>query len=234
MRFIMLIALFVSAIATGAEAETYAAELDKLAAKSDLNDLIKRVNQPRSAEEFHAGLDWLRAKSISGFGGTRIHYMYAAGLFRANVKETAAFVYLIGLLTSRIDGSRCADSSAPGEKLFRWELSLAPILQHFLSLQMEERKKLVSLAIVAVERIPAQAPDTWLCSGGLSFYGKFMEKHKNNPNPPAREIEGETSIGRTIILDDPTIKPAFVSDEEWRTRRKQIISSFAEQILVAK
>ena len=234
MRNLVFIALLVATIASGAKAETYAAELDQLAAKSDLNDLIKRVNQPRSVEEVRVGLNWLRAKSIESFGGSRIHYSYALGLFRANVKETATFAFLYGLLAGRIDASRCADPLAPGEKLQRWEQSLGPIFLHFLSLSLDERRKLVSMAIATEEQFSARAADTWLCSGGLVFMHKFMEKHKDDPSPPAREIQDGTRPGRTILLDDPAIKPEFVTDEEWNIKRKQLVSKFSEQLLAAK
>jgi hypothetical protein len=231
MRYLALIVL---AVAASANADPYTIELERLAAKSDLNELIMRVNQPRNAEEFRLGLAWLRDKSLSGFGGSRIHYSYALGLFRAEIKDTATFAYLLALLTGRVDAVRCADPSAPGDKLPRWEQNLAPIFQHFLSLELGQRKQLISLAVAVEEQSSGRAPDTWLCSGGLSFMLKFAEKHKNNPSPPTREIQDPTRPGRTILLDDPDIRPEFVTDEEWQVRRRQVIAKFVEQLPAAK
>jgi hypothetical protein len=229
-----LIVFVVWAIGASANADPYTTELDRLAAKSDWNELIMRVNQPRTAEEFRIGLNWLREKSVSGLGGLRIHYSYAFGLFRAGVKETSTFAYLLGLLTGRIDAVRCKDPTAPGDKLYGWEQNLAPIFQQFLSLDPGQRNQLIHLAVATEERFSSRPPDAWLCSGGLAFMNKFAEKHKNNPNPPAREIQDPTRPGRTILLEDPEIKPEFVTDEEWQARRRQIIAKFIEQLPAAK
>lgn len=234
MRHLVFITFFFSQAVFCAESETYLAELEQLAAKSDLNDLLKRVNQPRNVEEVRAGLNWLRVKTVEGFGGSRIHYSYALGLFRENVRDTATFAFLNGLLFGRIDAARCADPSAPSDKLQRWEQSLGPIFTHFLSLPPEERRKLVEMAISTERNYSKRGPDTWLCSGGLVFMKKFMEKHKDNSSPPMREIQDETRAGRTVLLDDQTIKPEFVSDDDWQMNRKQLISKFSEQMLAVR
>lgn len=230
MRYIALILLALITSSVYANEESYVAELDRLAAKRDLNDLVERVNQPRNIEEARQGLTWLRAKSLSGFGGVRIFYSYAYGLFRANVKDTATFSYLIGTLVGRVDAARCGDPTAPTDKLMRWEQGLTPISKNFISLSQSERKQLINMAVTAEERLKDRPVDSWLCNGGLSFMRKYAEKHKNDPNPPAREIQDETRIGRTILLDDPDIKPEFIADEEWKAKRKQIIVRFLEQM----
>ena len=232
MRYAVLLIVGLMTLNCWAQEGRFNAELDGLASRRDLNELIMRVNQPRNADEYRQGLDWLRAKTLTGFGGSRIFYSYAFGLFRTNapsVRDTATFAYLVGLLLGRVDAARCADSSAPADKLGRWEQNLAPIRQHFASLQLDEREKLVSMAVAVEEKFSNRPQDEWLCSGGLSFMHKFAEKHKDNPTPPAREIQDETRVGRTILLDDPDIKPAFVSNDEWTARRKQIVSKFIEQ-----
>ena len=234
MRFLAFIAITLLSAVTSANADTYTAELDTLASKSDLNELIMRVNQPRNPEELRLGLEWLRDKSISGFGGSRIHYSYAFGLFGAGVRDTSAFAHLLALLTGRVDAARCKDSSALGDKLQGWDHNLAQIFNHFLSLGPAQRKEQISLAVAIEEKHGSRAPDTWLCSGGLSYMVRFFEKHKNNPNPPAHEIQDPSRLGRTIIVEDPDIKPEFVADEEWNTRRKQLVAKFVEQLSTAK
>jgi hypothetical protein len=225
------------ALNCSAQERGFNAELDALAAQSDLNELIMRVNQPKNADEFRQALDWLRAKTLTGFGGSRISYSYAFSLFRTKVadgRDTAAFAYLVGMLLGRVDAARCADPSAPGDKLGRWEQNLAPIQQHFTSLPLDQRKKLVSMAVMTEEKFKNRSPDEWLCNGGLSFMHKFAEKHKDNPTPPAREIQDETRTGRTVLLDDPDIKPEFISNEEWITKREKIVAMFVEQQPLAK
>lgn len=235
MRYIVLVALTVAVFTARADPHPYMAELDQLAAKNDLlNDLIQRVNQPRDAEEMRVGLDWLKAKSISGFGGSRITFSYAGNLFRVGIKDTASLALLFGLLTSRIDAARCADPSASADKLQRWDQALSPLFEHFRSLPTGQQRELVSLAIDMEDKFSARVPDVWICSGGLAFMNKFFAKHKNNPNPPAREILDPTRIGRTIMLDDPDIKPDFVPDEQWKLGRERIIANFAQQMVSAK
>ena len=234
MRLATFAVLLFLALVTKAHADTYTAELDALAAKSDLNELIMRVNQPRNPEELRLSLAWLRDKSIAGFGGSRIHYSYAYGLFGAGVRDTAAFAYVLGLLTGRIDAARCKDPSAPGDKLQRWDQNLATIFKHFLSLGPDQRKEQIALAVAIEDKHSNRPPDSWLCSGGLSFMLKFSEKHKNNPNPPTREIQDPSRPGRTILMEDPDIKPEFVADEEWQPRRKQLVAKFVEQLSAAK
>jgi hypothetical protein len=237
MRHALLLIVSLMALNCWAQERQFNVELDALATQRDLNELIVRVNQPRNADEVRQGLDWLRARTLTGFGGSRIFYSYAFGLFRTNVaelKDTASFIYLIGLLLGRADAARCADPSAPADKLSRWEQNLAPIRQHFVSLPLDERRKFVSMAVVAEKRLENRSPDAWLCNGGLAFMYKFAKKHKDNPTPPAREIQDETSIGRTVLLDDLDIKPEFISNEEWNAKRKQIVEKFVEQMPLVK
>jgi hypothetical protein len=234
MRYLLIVAFLVVAVNARANADSYSAELDRLAAKNDWNELMMRVNQPRNADEFRVGLEWLRNKSRSAFGGSRIHYSYALGLQRAGVKETSIFAYLLGLLTGRTDAARCKDPSAPGDKLHRWETSVAPIFQQFVALESVERRRLLALAVEIEERFSARPPDSWLCSGGLAFALRFAEKHKNHPNPPVREIQDPARPGRTIVLEDPDFKPEFVADEEWLARRRTIVADFIEQLSAAR
>lgn len=228
MRYAIFVALVTTALTVNANPQTYVIELEQLAAKTDLNELVDRVNQPRNFEELRVGLDWLRAKSISGFGGARITYSYALNLFRAGVKDTATLAYLFGLLTSRIDAARCADPSAPVNKLHYWEQTLSPIFLHFRSLPGHQQRDLVSRAMDMEHGLRTRAADAWMCSGGLSFMQKFSEKHKDNPNPPTREIQDPTGKRRTVVMDDPDIKPDFVPDEQWTTRRNEIIVKFLQ------
>lgn len=235
MRFVVFIALLVAIFGARADPHPYTAELDQLAAKNDLlSDLIQRVNQPRNAEEMRVGLDWLKARSVSGFGGSRITFSYAGNLFRVGITDTASLALLFGLLTSRVDAARCADSSAPTDKLQRWDQALGPLVQHFRSLPVGQQHELVLIAISMEDRFSSRGPDVWMCSGGLAFTSKFFQKHKNNPNPPAREVQDPTRIGRTIILEDPDIKPDFVPDEQWKLGRQRVIANFAQQMMGLK
>lgn len=235
MRYLLPIALIVSMVGARAETHPYTTELDQLATKNDLlGELIQRVNQPRDAEEMRVGLDWLKARSVSGFGGSRITFSYAGNLFRVGITDTASLALLFGLLTSRVDAARCADPSAPADKLQRWDQALGPLLQHFRSLSAGQQRELVLIAISMEDRFSARQPDVWMCSGGLAFMNKFFQKHGNNPNPPAREVQDPTRIGRTIILEDPDIKPDFVPDEQWKLSRQRIIANFAQQMVGVK
>lgn len=217
-----------------AATDAFTEELDKLADKRDLNDLIKRVNQPQSEQELRSGLDWLRAKSLSGFGGGRIMYSYSYLLAGAGIPDSASVIYILASLTSRIDAARCADPSAPSDKFQRWENSLTQIPRYYQSLPFEKREEIISLVVAWEEKISTRPPDAWLCNGGMSYMMKFMEKHKNDPNVPAREIEDKTRLGRTILLDDPEIQPEFVDDETWQNKRKTIIKTLSSQLLQAK
>jgi hypothetical protein len=139
------------------------------------------------------------------------------------------------LLVGRVDAARCKDPTAPGDKLQRWESGLAPIYKHFLSLAPEKRTELVSLALAIEQKQSNRAPDTWLCSGGVSFMLRYAEKHKGEPNPSMRQVPAASEAARTtIVLDDPDIKPEFVSNEEWQVKRAQVIGSFLAQISEAK
>ncbi|OGB21749.1 MAG: hypothetical protein A3I66_03400 [Burkholderiales bacterium RIFCSPLOWO2_02_FULL_57_36] len=84
MRYIALLIISLMTLNCWAQDERFNAELDGLAAQRDLNELIKRVNQPKNAEEFRQGLNWLRTRTLTGFGGSRISYSYAFGPFSAN------------------------------------------------------------------------------------------------------------------------------------------------------
>jgi len=209
-------------------------ELDQLAKNKDLNELIKRIGEPKNAEELRVGLDWLKAKSTSGFGGSRILYLNALNLHRAGITDSASLLYLAGMLTSRVDAVRCADPSAPLEKIQQWETKLAPILVNYRALPPATQTEIVTIAIDWEERFKRRRPDVWLCNGGLSFMLKFSKKHGSDASPPVREIEDKSKPGRTILLDDPDIEPEFIDDQEWLKKRANVIANFAGQFQTTK
>jgi hypothetical protein len=225
--FLLMVSLFHSSHAANG---SYEAELNRLAAKPDLNELIKRVGQPRTQDEAITSLNWLKSKSYSGFGGSRIIYSYAFGLFGAGIGDTASFAFLFAQLTARVDAARCADPTATEDKFQKWENNLSQIKDYFRSLPVSKQTELVKLAVAWEEKTKARPKDVWMCRGGLSYAAKFLEKHKDNPNPPMHEKVNEAGTGKTIIFDDLTIEPSFVSEEEWLIKRNEIIARFSAQI----
>lgn len=234
--FIALLILLGSVLQSTARADpsVFAMELDQLAKRKDLNELIKRIGEPKNAEEFRVGLDWLKAKSTSGFGGSRIAYLNALNLYRAGIGDSASLLYLVAMLSSRVDAARCADPTAPPEKIRQWETKLAPILVIYRALSFATQAELISIAVGWEEKIKTRAPDAWLCNGGLSFMLKFSKKHGSDASPPVREIEDKTRPGRTMLLDDPEIEPEFISDQEWLEKRAKVIANFIGQLRATK
>ena len=215
-----------------AQSEAFVTALDGLAARTDLNELIKKVNQPHSPEELRAAVNWLDAKTRSGFGGSRLIYSYSNSLFRTGAEESALIAYLFAMLTSRIDEARCANSSAPNESIRNWEYNLAPIFEHFLGLSLDRRKELISRAAASEESLKARAADAWICNvNGLASIYRSLDEEKENSNHAA---QGSTDIphrSRPAPLERQNIDSMFVSDSAWQVRRRDLIAKFYEQLL---
>lgn len=205
----------------------YLNELDRLNTDLHLTELTKRILNPINSREVKLSLDWLREKFTTGKGGARIAYLYSALLNEIGIRDTAAFSYITARLMVRIDAARCADITAPPEKISHWEKGLSErMMSYYSELNEAEQKRLLNMAFKWEKKLLNRAPDKWLCSGGEHYYAKFYEKHGLNENPPVRIILYPFARGKSIVVNAPDYKPEYVNKQLWAQRRKDIIASF--------
>ncbi len=221
-----------------AEAQQVIDDLNSAERAGNDKELFARLvlSARSSSHEVWAVLHWLKEKLVAGNGGARYAYLYADNLFRldtgdplrtASLRQTAAMAMLTGMLTMRVDAVRCADRSAPSGKIQRWESRNAPVLTYYQHLPNEDQEKLLLIALQTEEKHKLRDKDKWLCSSGPSYFAEYFSKHPE----PHESIKLPNAIGETVALKDDSIQPKFVSDNEWRVVRQNVVDRFKGQML---
>ncbi len=212
----------------------YVDELDRLAAINGQDELFKkllafepfsRLPDPVAHLEVEETLDWLQQKGFWQPGSVRYTYNYAMWLWKAGVKDTSTAMFLFGTIKARFDAARCEDQSSAPSRIRSYENSLGNAAKEFLQNQPQQiREQVFHLSTNQLEaRLIKQPPDDWLCGGGMAFFNQYLQKHGN--------LDGKTvpaphdSIGKTILVEDASIKPAFVTDDQWLQVRGKAMES---------
>jgi hypothetical protein len=167
-------------------------------------------------------------------------YAYATNLWRLDFKDpvaekttsdTAAAMVLYGMLMIRVDSARCADQTAPMNKILTLNTEYEEILNYIKRLSPRERVRSASIAVGLEERNRGRVRDAWLCSGGLDAISEYLKRH---PQPTGNEqwLDDPGSLGgKTLILPTGEIPPQFIDDAEWEKARLSIINGFKQQFM---
>jgi hypothetical protein len=238
-----LTAIFPTALAQQPSLNTQAATLpsddalDALLTARNWNDLGAALSRPGTNEEFARRLNWLKTRIDSG-GGFLLGILYARDLWaigsRLKIDDpakdprvTAALISLYAYELILIDGARCEDRSAPGNRATQLLTQRAATLA-FLKQQLPDLKsKIVEIAI-ALERktAPLRKDDDLMCRDGLEEMKAGLERgtQQEMPNAPGY-------VGKRIAVTPPTDwTPEFASPEVYRPMQDKARTDMRENL----
>lgn len=201
-------------------------ELDNLLGKEDYTLLGKRMQNPQSSEEFKFILDWSKEKWLTG-NSSIVPFIYSnilwavtkdAGPQGDGLKSTAAAALLYVIANVEIDGERCADRSAPGDRLLKIMGGGRPILEFVANASEEDRKRMIYIATEIARRTEtvrdAKGDKNFVCRFGMAEIN-YNLKHGSQREVPAQPGQ----FGRQIILDgDGGYVPQELPETEWRPK----------------
>jgi hypothetical protein len=198
--------------------------LEELEKRADLAPLFSFAGSPRNAAELKAGLDWLQQRAFYGNArDPRYLFTYSRLLDKAQIRDSAATAYLAAVLIGRVDAARCADLSAPGQKIRLLEAQTAALAKNYWSLSPDMRARVLDVAVMIEQRKPLGAPNAWLCSGGLRDMQTALEQRIENNAPPIQPVQPGS---RTFVVDTSAVAPAFLSDEQSAPMRESVRTGF--------
>ncbi len=176
-----------------------------------------------TGEEAKRSLDWSKKSLVEG-ETIFIAYPYAANLQRIGIRvggdlnETAAMIVAYAFAVIAVDGTKCADPTAPAH---RTDMNLSDwgstAWQYLARLPVKKRNHIIDIAIgLEARTAPLRKEDYFVCSGGSAEWAKSdFSKGYEVPTPPG-------GVGRTIVVpDDPTYVPEFRPPSDYLPKQEQ-------------
>lgn len=210
--------------------------LDAALARAD-GSILTVLRAQSDAGQVYQDLNWERARIYDG-AGLAVSLAYMEDLWRVaphlptnstrangdtpdQIKQTAVAFALYNLALIRLDGARCADSTAPAHRLDQLAQTTGPIIAYGRTLSAAERGRVVTVA-VNVERAsaPARKDDPLLCRGGLAEIQSGLAANGDKSLPRSKEPGYVGSVAR--VPDAPGYKPAFVPPDVWVSKQQRI------------
>jgi hypothetical protein len=213
-------------------------QLDALLAARNWDGLVTAFEGVRSDESLVRALDWLDARINSG-GGSLLGFLYTRFLWDLrspqNVNDPdkdprlrAGLMVLYTLQLIIIDGTKCADQSAPGHRIDQLLADYGPVIQYLKTKRAKLKAKVIDAAIALEKRTaPLRKDDDLLCRGGLEEMMAGIEAGRTNqvPTPPDQ-------IGKTIVVDPPPdYAPKFVAPETYKPMQAKARSEIRSDLL---
>lgn len=228
----MIVSLLLGAAAATAQSPTdHVGKLDAALAAQDykkLSDVM--LDRTQSPQQSVAALDWAQKRWMAGssaavpFVYSRLLWSMANGASdpRADgLKQTAvaAWLYVVGV--TAIDGARCADRSAPGDRRLRIMAAGRELLAYGAQLPPTEREQVIFVATAMEQRTAVvrdkQGDVNFLCRYGMD------EISYNLRNGGAKErLAKPGEFGRQIELSgDGKYVPPTLPEVAWRPQAEK-------------
>jgi hypothetical protein len=213
-------------------------QLDALLAARNWDRLVTAFEGLKSDESLVRALDWLDARINSG-GGSLLGFLYSRFLWdlgsAQNVNDPdkdprlrAGLMVLYTLQLIIIDGTKCADQSAPGHRIDQLLADYGPVIQYLKTKRAKFKAKVIDAAIALEKRTaPLRKDDDLLCRGGLEEMMAGIEagRAKQVPTPPDQ-------IGKTIVVDPPPdYAPKFVAPQTYKPMQAKARSEIRSDLL---
>jgi len=213
-------------------------QLDALLAARNWDGLVTAFEGLKSDESLVRALDWLDARINSG-GGSLLGFLYSRFLWNLgsaqNVNDPdkdprlrAGLMVLYTLQLIIIDGTKCADQSAPGHRIDQLLADYGPVIQYLKTKRAKFKAKVIDAAIALEKRTaPLRKDDDLLCRGGLEEMMAGIEagRAKQIPTPPDQ-------IGKTIVVDPPPdYAPKFVAPQTYKPMQAKARSEIRSDLL---
>src|SRR5262249_3252937 len=199
--------------------------------------LVTAFESVRSDESSVRALDWLDARINSG-GGSLLGFLYSRALWdigsAQNVNDPdkdlrfrAGLMVLYTLQLIIIDGTKCADQSAPGHRLDQLMAGYGPVLQYLKTKNAKFKAKVIDAIALEKRTAALRKDDDWLCQGGLEEMMAGIEagRTKQVPTPPDQ-------IGTTVVVEPPPdYVPKFVAPEKYKPLQEKARSEIRSGLL---
>jgi hypothetical protein len=213
-------------------------QLDALLAARNWNGLVRAFEGAKSDGSLVRALDWLDARINSG-GGFLLAFLNSRFLWDIdsvpNVNNPdkdprfrAGLMVLYTLQLIIIDGTKCADQSAPGHRIDQLLEDYGPVIAYLKTKPAKFKAKVIDAAIALEKRTaPLRKDDDLLCRGGLEEMMAGIEagRTKQVPTPPDQ-------IGKTIVVDPPPdYAPKFVAPETYKPMQAKARSEIRSDLL---
>ena len=190
----------------------------------------------RGKGELFTSATWLRGRILSQRADGRYSYAYAYDLVNMEdrngdfLKEAAIFLYQ-ARLALRIDGARCVDQGSIDRIIsyFEADLRIRNVLIDVEKLSRAEKSEAMIEALSLEEAIGPRHPLAYLCTqGGASIVDALYQVSPLEVSKSQNSTSGKNLIGKAYAINKSEVIPAFISDEEWKVRRKEQLSILRE------
>ena len=201
-----------------------AASLDRMLDAKDYNNLCTAALSVGSVPALRPYLDWEQARMTRGASAI-VAFMYARDLWRTAaalpaeqgnmLRQTAAGTLLYAYGAVQIDGARCADATAPQNRLDQLITIYRDVWAFLRAASVAEREQIVRLALLIDARSAAartaQGDDEFLCRYGMeeTSYGLQHGTARDVPTAPGQ-------VGRTIAVTSEGYRPRIRPESEAR------------------
>jgi hypothetical protein len=225
----------VASDAPSPELPANAADLNGLLYMKDWNGLgaaLKDADQTPVTRV--KAMNWLQRRVLRG-AEYFVVYAYMRELWTVGtvsqsegMRQTAGAMALYAYALIAIDGAKCQDQTAPGNRMTQL-LGLNPSTFSFVKSQPAETKaKMIDLAITIENRTSsARRDDDLLCRGGLEEYKAAFEGGTQT------EVPNSTGhFGKTFQVEPPADwKPKFAPPEVYRPKQEIARNAMREALL---
>jgi hypothetical protein len=164
----------------------------------------------------------------------------AAVLEKANVpaggmQDSSGMLSLYTFQLIWIDGTKCADPSAPGNRQHQFLSVVGPVLKHVSALGEEQKEKTVDTSILAEQKLSStRQNDAFLCRGGLEELAKGIQGMENN----ALRDKAASGSRQIVVPRDAAHQPRFLDRTIWLPKqasiRKDVRSALLKLIATSK
>jgi hypothetical protein len=213
-------------------------ELDALLKAKDWTHLSSALSSPRDSAAFARVLDWLHVRLDEG-AGFMVAYAYMRNLWTAgnalkaedpakDLRLTAGMIALYAYELIVLDGAKCEDQTAPGNRVSQL-FSLNPALFSFLKSRPANLKEYVVTIALAFEKKTAslRGDDDLLCRDGMDQMKAGLERGTQQEVP---NTSGH--FGKTIAVTPPAgWTPKFVPPETYIPIQKKARAAMRENLL---
>ena len=182
-------------------------ELDALLTARNWNAISAAISAAKAPDSLMQAMNWLSTRLKAG-GGSLLGFLYAPRLWgfgsglqienpTKDARVTAGLIVLYTYQLIVIDGAKCADRTAPGNRLSQLLTQNREVLEYLRSKPNGLKALVIVLAMDFENRTaPLRKDDDLLCRGGME------EMQAGIAAGTARDLTGKTNHpGRTIGVE---------------------------------
>jgi hypothetical protein len=214
------------------------ADLDALLAVRNWDALGAALSRPGTNEEIVRKLNWLKTRMENG-GGLLLPTIYARDLWaiginlkvsdpNTDMRVSAALISFYAYEITIIDGAKCEDQSAPGNRVSQLLRNRAATFAFLKQQPLDLKMKVVEVAI-ALERktAPLRKDDDLICRGGMDEMKASLERGTQKEVPNTTGHYGKT----VAVTPPPNWTPKFVPPSVYRPMQDKARADMRESLL---